>query len=244
MRLLRRPRLPLPFRTGASMAASLTFEDLLDFVALEPGRDPAALKESLRQDPGRVEALAGELAGSSLARVRLQLGAPITLASGEAPLLAAQAELEMKHLHKLLKRQAARLEVPLGPLVLQANASVLGHLQDLIRTRLDPVVDEARGSEHVSLLLAQSSCDTLVESGVDEALQRISHSRSTGRKWPPFARGTATSARCSVPACGTSTTSSPSAAAAPAGPETPSSVRLRTTRPQRSSIICLPSNHP
>jgi hypothetical protein len=156
------------------MVELLTFEGLLDFVALELGRDPAVLTQSLRQDPGRSEALADELAGSALARVRLELAAPLRLASGEAPLLAARAELEMKHLNTLLKRQASRLEVPLGPLVLQANASLLGHFQDLIRKRLSPVVDEARGNERVSLLLAQSSCDKLVESGVDEALQSLS----------------------------------------------------------------------
>lgn len=146
------------------------FEGLLDFVALELGRDPIILTESLCQDPGRAEGLADEMAGSSLARVRLELEAPVRLASGEAPLLAANAELEMRHLHKQLKRQTARLDDPLGPIVLQANASVLGHFEDLIRERVGQAVDEARGSERVSQMLTKSSCDKLVESDVDEAL--------------------------------------------------------------------------
>ena len=160
------------------MAEPLTFPGVLDFVALELGRDPAALKEALRQDAGRAEVLADELAGTPLARVRLELAEPICPATGEAPLLAAGAELGMKHLRTLLKRQASEPRRPLGPLCLQANASLLGHWQTLLRERVQPAVESARNGggrsgQLVSQLLPQSSHHTLVETCLDDAVQAL-----------------------------------------------------------------------
>ena len=160
------------------MAEPLVFSGILDFVALGLGRDPAALKEALGQDVGRAEALADELAGSPLAQVQLELAEPIYPAVGEAPLLAAGAELGMKHLRTLLKRQVVEPRRPLGPLCLQANASLLGHWQTLLRERILPTVDAARNgggrsSQLVSQLLPQSSCHTLVETCLDDAVQAL-----------------------------------------------------------------------
>ncbi|HSH70655.1 MAG TPA: hypothetical protein VK997_12100, partial [Deferrisomatales bacterium] len=94
------------------MAEPVAFPGILDFVALELGRDATALIEGLHQDPGRAEALAEELAATPLAQVRLELAEPIPAAAGEAPLLAAGATVEMKHLRTLLKRQASAPRTP------------------------------------------------------------------------------------------------------------------------------------
>jgi hypothetical protein len=160
------------------MAQPFEFPTLLAFLALDRGRDPAALAEGLSQDPAAAEALADELASSPLAQVQLKLAEPIAAAAGEAPLLAAGATVGVKHLRTLLKRQASTPATLLGPLCLEANDSLVGHLQGLVRERVQPALDAARtggglGSQLVSQLLPQSGYATLVETCLDEAVQAL-----------------------------------------------------------------------